>query len=587
MSFYAVFLRTLPQRPIAALIALYWNIVGKKLRAKNRLRMAIAQSPNVYQEWIASAEQQDLSPSAGSALACAADDQPHFTILISVDRAEDSWGLATSLQSIRKQSYAASDVIVVGPVDDTVLRRIEHGGIDIGPIGRADSFAAGLAAAGGDYLVPLRSGDQLNRGALFRLSDALQKESRPAVIFGDEDRIDRFGCRKQPWFKPGWNAEMFLAQDYISTACAIRCDRARSAPTIDDALAPVAPYALLLAILAQPGATIVKLDHVLINGTNRAAADLQQWRVKAVTAHLADTGASVRPGAFGNVQVAWPLPKSLPLVSLIVPTRDKVKLLKTCVDGVLDKTDYRDIELIIVDNGSVEPATRDYLDNVARDGRVRVLRDDGPYNYAAINNRAVKASRGDYLCLLNNDTEVITNEWLTELMRQAVRGHVGAAGAKLLYGDGTIQHAGVVVGLGGAAGHVHRYLRNDRPGYFAEAHIQRYSTAVTAACLVVAKAKFNAVGGFDESGLAVAFNDVDLCLKLQGAGWHNVFVPTSVLIHHESKSRGRDISPKNIERYLGELAVLQQRWNTVDYADPYYNANLTKADESHRINLDI
>jgi O-antigen biosynthesis protein len=214
-----------------------------------------------------------------------------------------------------------------------------------------------------------------------------------------------------------------------------------------------------------------------------------------------------------------------------------------------------------------------------------VLPYDRPYNYSAINNLAVREAHGPYVCLLNNDTEVIEPDWLTEMMRYAVRPIVGAVGAKLLYDDGSIQHAGVVIGIGEAAGHAHRFQPADQPGYFRQAHVAQFVSAVTAACLVVEKTKFEAVGGLDERELAVAFNDVDLCLKLEAAGWHNVYVPHAVLLHHESRSRGKDSSPKNRDRYMQELRVLQDRWGTRTYADPLHNPNLDRYSEKFIIRL--
>jgi GT2 family glycosyltransferase len=189
------------------------------------------------------------------------------------------------------------------------------------------------------------------------------------------------------------------------------------------------------------------------------------------------------------------------------------------------------------------------------------------------------------LCLLNDDTEVIGDDWLTELMRYAVRPEVGAVGAKLLYDDGSIQHAGVVIGLGEAAGHAHRYLRGDQPGYFHRPHVAHFASAVTAACLVVKAEKFHAVGGFDEQGLAIAFNDVDLCLKLEAAGWRNVYQPRAVLVHHESRSRGKDFAPQHLERYQRELAVLQDRWKTRDYHDPLHHPLLDRSSEAYILRL--
>jgi len=255
------------------------------------------------------------------------------------------------------------------------------------------------------------------------------------------------------------------------------------------------------------------------------------------------------------------------------------------VDGLLNRTSYGPLELLIVDNGSIEPRTTDYLRGIAEDSRVRVLPYAAPYNFSAINNFAVRKAKGAYLCLLNNDTEVVGADWLTEMMRFAVRENVGAVGAKLLYEDGSIQHAGVAIGIGEAAGHSHRGLDNDEPGYFGLAHAAHYVSAVTAACLVVDKRKYLAVGGLDEEMLAVAFNDVDFCLKLQMAGWRNVYTPHAVLVHHESKSRGSDFAADHVDRFRGELKVLQDRWKTRTARDPLHNPNLDPYSESFVLRL--
>jgi GT2 family glycosyltransferase len=291
-------------------------------------------------------------------------------------------------------------------------------------------------------------------------------------------------------------------------------------------------------------------------------------------------GASCAPGPFGTAKILWPLPRDLPLVSIIVPTKDKVHLLRSCIESVTRLTDYENYEILIVDNGSVENRTAEYLAELERNDRIRAVSYPGPYNFSAINNFAVRQASGSYLCLLNNDTEVVGPGWLTELMRYAVRADVGAVGAKLLYEDRSIQHAGIVVGIGEAAGHAHRFLPADQPGYFRTAHVTQFVSAVTAACLVVDRRKFLAVGGLDEEKLAVAFNDVDFCLKLEAAGWKNVYVPHAVLLHHESKSRGLDSSPMNIDRFRRELKILQGRWGTKGYEDPLFNPNLDPCSET-------
>ena len=273
------------------------------------------------------------------------------------------------------------------------------------------------------------------------------------------------------------------------------------------------------------------------------------------------------------------------MVSIIIPTRDKVELLRPCIESVLAKTNYGPFEVLIVDNDSVEERTRAFLAGFASHPQIRVLPYAGAYNFSAINNFAVRESTGPYICFLNNDTEVVEKEWLTEMMRQAIRPLIGAVGAKLLYTDGTIQHAGVVVGMGDAAGHAHRNLPNKESGYFSQVHAAQFVTAVTGACLLVHKQKFLGVHGFDEEGLAVAYNDVDLCLKLERAGWRNVYVPHAVLIHHESKSRGKDHSPGQIDRYRRELKVFQERWGTETYNDPLLNPNLERSSETFVIRL--
>jgi len=246
---------------------------------------------------------------------------------------------------------------------------------------------------------------------------------------------------------------------------------------------------------------------------------------------------------------------------------------------VLNRTDYGNLEILILDNGSVEESTRTYLEELDRHPQIRVLAFPGPFNFSAINNFAALQARGSFLCLLNNDTEVIEPTWLSELMRYAARKEVGAAGAKLLYEDGSIQHAGIVIGIGEAAGHAHRLLPAGEPGYFRMPHVPQFVSAVTAACLVIEKTKFDAVRGFDEQ-MPVAFNDVDFCLKVQAAGWQNVYVPQAVLLHHESKSRGKDDEPENVQRFQRELGILQRRWGTKIYVDPVHNPNLDRHSET-------
>jgi GT2 family glycosyltransferase len=529
------------------------------VRARNRLREGLALLPGAYGYWIETVER---SSGLGSDCAAAVESwewRPRFSILLHTPPEYKPEQLDRSLRSLDRQIYP-------------------HWTIASEP---SRSMASQVAAADADYLVPLRIGDALSDTALFRFAEALQADRSAALLYGDQDELDERGKRSRPWFKPRWNEEMFLAQDFLSSAVAIELGlmREQCASNPDADLS-----ALLLAATAAAGGPIVHVPHILCH-VDPTASGAATDRLEAVARHVEPLGAICTPGQFGTIRVQWPLPDALPLVSIIVPTRDKIELLRPCVESLLRRTNYANIEILIVDNGSSAPETLDYLAQIERHPTIRVLPYDRPYNYSAINNFAVGEARGSYVCLLNNDTEVIEADWLADMMRYAVRPIVGAVGAKLLYDDGTIQHAGVVVGIGEAAGHAHRFEPGDQPGYFRQAHVAQFVSAVTAACLVVEKYKFEAVGGLDERDLPVAFNDVDLCLKLQAAGWRNVYVPHAVLLHHESRSRGKDSSPRNRERYMQELRVLQERWGTRTYADPLHNPNLDRYSEKFIIRL--
>jgi GT2 family glycosyltransferase len=249
-------------------------------------------------------------------------------------------------------------------------------------------------------------------------------------------------------------------------------------------------------------------------------------------------------------------------------------MVQRCVDTVLAKTDYRRYEIIIVDNQSTDPATLQWLEDTAKQGKARVLRYDKPFNYSAINNFAAGEARGSILCLLNNDVEPISPEWLSELVSHAVRPEIGVVGGRLLYPDGSVQHAGVASGVLRVAAHLFRGIPRDAPGYFGQAHLLRASTIVTGACLVVRRSVFEEVGGLDERDLAVAFNDVDLCLKIQQRGYRNLFTPWAELYHCESYSRGDDMTATNRSRFNREIKVILDRYPDIA-SDPFYNPNLS------------
>lgn len=572
-------------RPGKAAMVAWWWLIGKRVRALARLRAGLVGHPDAYRIWLMIHQVASLPARDLAILRAETAGLPAIAVHLHLGPGAD--GAAAAATSVLRQFYPRWTLYVTTPgplpalsddlVNDPRVATPVHAA------SRAEGLALVLAAASESHLVPLSPAATLTPGALMAFARVLGEGiSRDTVLYADQDEAWPRG-RAEPWLKPAWDYDLFLAQDYVSAACALPVAAARSVE-VDPAWSdPVAVYALVARLLATP--TPVPVHHVPYVAVTTAVGAWRRESLRRADVVAASTGLPVRAGPFGTLAVVHPLPSPPPLVSVIVPTRDRVDLLRTCVAGVLESTDYPALELVIVDNGSREPETLAFIAERARDPRVAVLRWPHPYNYAAINNFAARHAAGAYLCLLNNDTEVIEPTWLAELVAQAARPGVGAAGARLFYPDRTIQHAGVVIGMGNAAGHAHRGLPDGAPGYFAQALVAHEASAVTAACLVVARDKFMRVGGLDEAELGIAYNDVDLCLKLHAAGWRNLYVPQAVLIHHESKSRGHDFAPEHLARYLAELAVLQARWGTVGYIDPAHHPALDPASETYRMRL--
>jgi len=589
VSFFGLLFRILVWRPRTALAALYWRLTGRRLRAHYRLYHAAAEAPFAYDVWIEHVERERDALERAPAVIAGWAQRSRFSIILSLGGGASAALVSDCIRSVLDQCYPDWELLIAPQAGwsppalpaDTRICVLPH----------RDSAALALTAAideaQGDWIIPLTAGTDLSPTALYRYAASLADRPDAIAAYGDQDWIDADGRRNQPWFKPEWDGEMFLAQDYASRACTVRADAARDARArIPIDAGEAAPYALLIEASAGAKDRIVHVPHIIAHVRARPWDAPSAERLEVVRRHVAPAGASVAPGPMGMVHVTWPLPPDPPLVSIIVPTRDKADLLGPCIDSVLRLTDYPAYEILVVDNGSREPETFALFARLQQRPNVRILPYPDEYNYSAINNFAAASAQGSYLCLLNNDTEVVEAAWLTEMMRQAVRPGTGAVGAKLLYADGSIQHAGVVIGMGNAAGHAHRFLAPGDAGYFGQTDVARQATAVTAACLVVEKRKYQAVGGLDEVAFRIAYNDVDLCMKLRREGWRNIYAPRAILYHHESKSRGADLSPAHIERYLGELAALQQRWATDRVTDPTHHPNLDRARETYALRLE-
>ena len=558
-------------------------IRGYRVRARNRLRDAAAALLPAYPTWIATFERTARSAQNAREIASAAGQC--FAIMILADEGSDRAAIERTLQSIVRQTVPPRETIVAIPLAPdraaaSGSAAIRHLALPAGAT-TADRLNAAIGDVDADFLLLVPPGAELAGNALACLCEAVAAAPEATLLFGDEDCLDADRTRTRPWFKPEWNAELVLAQDYVSRVCAVATSAARAVGPLPPTVSDCAAYALVLGISTLPGFAPRRVPHVLHHMPADVVHVPPEARCHAITHWFKE--ARCRPDRFGTTRVCWPLPDQAPAVAIIIPTRDRLDLVRACVDSVLGVTDYHDYTIVIIDNGSVEPETLRWFQGIQADPRVRVERDDRPYNFSALNNAAVDRASSPYVCLLNNDTEAIASDWLTEMMRHSARDDVGAVGAKLLYSDGTIQHAGVVIGLGGAAGHAHRYLPDTEEGYFAVAHSTHDASAVTAACMLVERAKFLAVGGFDEEKLAIAYNDVDLCLKLRRAGWRNIYTPHAVLLHHEGRSRGLDLSPEHLRRYHEELAVLQDRWGTREAIDPMHHPMLDRFEETYRL----
>ncbi len=504
--------------------------------------------------------------------------------------------LSEAIESVRGQLYPHWELCIADDASpgDAVWRRLQRearGDPRIKIVRRAENghicaaTNSALELATGEFVALMDHDDILPARALYEVAALLQAHPDADLIYSDEDKIDARGRRYEPYFKTDWNPELILAQNMISHLGVYRRSLIEAVGGLRLGFEGSQDYDLALRVseLTTPE-RIHHIPWVLYHW--RQAGGPQTFSQgfmdrcaesarRAVAEHLERTG---QPGVSverqadtpGWVEVRRAPPQPRPLVSVIVPTRDRAELLAQCVDGVLNHTAYAPLELIVVDNGSVEPETRTLFERLAADPRVRILSAPGPFNFSALNNRAVAEAKGEVLLLLNNDISMIEPGWLDELVAHAVRPNVGAVGARLLFPDGRLQHGGVALGLGGVAGHVGYLHPGDNHGYYKHLGTTRNVSAVTAACMALRRAVFEEVGGFDETKLKVAFNDVDLCLKIRRAGYDIVWTPHAELYHHESASRGEDRAPADRARFDSEVAVMRERWGEMLQTDPFY-----------------
>lgn len=463
-----------------------------------------------------------------------------------------------------------------------------------GNISEATNTAFDLA--GGEWIGLLDQDDVLHRNALAAVFQTLGAHPNAQLIYTDEDKIDEHGNRYQPYFKPDFSLELLRAQNYLNHFTVHRADNILRAGKWRAEFDGSQDYDLNLRIVesVEPR-DVIHVPFVLYHwraskGSTARSVHNKAYAVlagqRALRAHIErlklDAEVELLVGA-PYYRTRFALPAHRPLVSIIVPTRDQKKVLQKCIDSIVRKTTYERYEIIVIDNESIDHDAVLYLKELSELGIAKVLSCPGDFNYSKLNNDAARVAAGEVLCLLNNDIEVASPDWLDELVSIALQDNVGCVGPKLLYPGGRIQHAGVVTGIGGVAGHPYKYSKSNHSGYFSNLCLHRNISAVTGACLVVTRKIFEEVGGLDERNLAVAFNDVDFCLRVIGAGYRNVFTPFAKLVHHESLTRGKNNTPEKVRRFRKEVNYMNKRWGERLVHDPWYSDNLTLEHEDYSL----
>lgn len=549
---------------------------------------------NDYSDWIRLYEER---PPSGAVLPMPTHStQPLISVVMPVYNTPENW-LRKCIESVVAQTYPKWELCIANDASTSRHVRVvldEYSRLDPrirvihrqvnGHISVCSNDA--LAMAHGEYVALLDHDDELSPRALAEVARSIDQNPRWKLIYSDEDKVDESGRRYDPYFKPDWNYDLFLGQNCVSHLGVYHTSLVREVGGFRRGMEGSQDWDLALRCIERlQSFEIGHIPHVLyhwraIAGSTALGVGEKDYAgnagLRAVRDHLGRIGceADVEPVGPGQLRVKRSLSAPPPRVSLIVPTRDKVELLRTCISSILTKTEYPDYEVVIVDNQSSKSETLEYFAELGSEPRVRVLRYDEPFNYSAINNYAAARATGQLLGLLNNDIEVESPGWLREMAAEAVRDDVGAVGAMLLYPNNTIQHAGVLLGMHGVAGHVYAGLPRDHTGQMGRALLVQEMSAVTAACMLVRKAVFDEAGGLDEA-LCVAFNDVDFCLRVRALGYRNLWTPHAVLYHHESASRGYEDTPEKKARFSGEVEFMRSRWGDTLLRDPSYNPNLS------------
>lgn len=444
-----------------------------------------------------------------------------------------------------------------------------------------------LTLVSGDFVAFMDHDDELHPSALVTLAQHIQAKPTVKFIYSDEDKIDEAGVRSEPHFKSDFNYELLLSQNYVCHLAVFKTELVRDLNGLDSAYDGAQDHDFILrAVEKLNPQQISHIPKVLYHwrahsASTAASTETKPYAIeagrKAVRDHLIRVNLNAEVTSHPTISF-WHKVKFLvdnPSVEIIIPTRDRIDLMRMCINSITEKTTYENYHITIVDNGSVENETLAQFEEwVKTNSKISVLRDDCPFNYSRLNNQAAFQTQADLICLLNNDIEIASPDWLEEMAGNAMRTDVGCVGARLWYPNDTLQHGGVILGIGAIAGHSHKYWPKGDAGYFGRAISPQALSAVTAACLMVRREIYKKVGGLDEK-IKVAFNDVDFCLRVREAGYRNVWTPFAEMYHHESATRGHEDNPEKIARFKAEVNFMKNRWGKKLITDPFYSPNLT------------
>ncbi|WP_346213362.1 glycosyltransferase family 2 protein [Aeromonas veronii] len=554
-----------------------------------------------YQQWLKHYEHDSLNPSKLDAIYQSLNYKPVISVIMATYKTPPAL-LQACLDSVIAQHYPHWQLCIADdasndPALATLLSQYAKQDSRIqftlreknGHISAASNSA--LTLAKGEYIALLDHDDLLAPHALLMMAQGINQHPSAGLLYSDEDKIDEQGNRAEPHFKPDWNRDLFYSHNYITHFCVFKSELVNMVGGFREGVEGSQDYDLCLRVIAHLGnRQIIHIPHVLyhwraIQGSTALSGNEKSYTHKAGLKALQDffrpTGIDINVSkhALSNCfRVEWPMPEPKPLVSLIIPTRDGYDLLKQCIDSIYQMTRYPHFEVLIINNQSRCPKTLAYFEALAVSHQAKIIDVDEEFNFSLINNIGVEQANGSIVGLINNDIEILNDDWLDEMVRQASRPDIGCVGAKLYYPDGRIQHAGVVLGIGGVAGHSHKYFGKHHHGYHSRLSLVQNYSAVTAAALLVRKSVYLEVGGLDPE-LKVAFNDVDFCLKVREAGYRNIWTPFAEMIHHESVSRGFEDTPQKQARFAQEINLMQQRWGEELLCDPCYNPNLTLTHE--------